>query len=70
MSAITTTFDGIDCHVSRSGYTGEDGFEISLHAKHVERIARALLDEPEVKPIGLGAARLLAARGRPVPVRP
>ena len=55
MSAITTKFDGIDCHVSRSGYTGEDGFEISVHAKSVERIARALLDEPEVKPVGLGA---------------
>ena len=55
MSAIATKFDGIDCHVSRSGYTGEDGFEISVKVDKVERIARALLREPEVKPIGLGA---------------
>lgn len=41
--------------VSRSGYTGEDGFEISVDAKHAERIARLLLSEPEVLPIGLGA---------------
>jgi aminomethyltransferase len=41
--------------VSRSGYTGEDGFEISLEAKDTERVARALLAEPEVIPVGLGA---------------
>ncbi|HXJ02005.1 MAG TPA: glycine cleavage system aminomethyltransferase GcvT [Micropepsaceae bacterium] len=41
--------------VSRSGYTGEDGFEISLDAADAERVARALLAEPEVLPIGLGA---------------
>jgi aminomethyltransferase len=41
--------------VSRSGYTGEDGFEISIEAKDAERIATALLAEPEVLPIGLGA---------------
>ena len=41
--------------VSRSGYTGEDGFEISLPVAQAERFARALLDEPEVWPIGLGA---------------
>ena len=41
--------------VSRSGYTGEDGFEISLPAAGVEAFARALLAEPEVRPIGLGA---------------
>ena len=46
---------GLDCHVSRSGYTGEDGFEISIRADRVERLARALLAEPEVWPIGLGA---------------
>ncbi len=55
MSAITTAFDGIACHVSRSGYTGEDGFEISVRADRVERLARALLAAAEVKPIGLGA---------------
>ncbi len=42
-------------HVSRSGYTGEDGFEISVKAKRLEQVADALLAEPEVKPIGLGA---------------
>jgi aminomethyltransferase len=55
MTATSAEFDGIDCHVSRSGYTGEDGFEISVAAKQVETVARALLAEPEVRPIGLGA---------------
>ncbi len=55
MSAVSTKFDGLDCHISRSGYTGEDGFEISIKANLVERMARALLAEPEVKPIGFGA---------------
>ncbi|HEV2748826.1 MAG TPA: glycine cleavage system aminomethyltransferase GcvT [Allosphingosinicella sp.] len=41
--------------ISRSGYTGEDGFEISVAAADVERVAEALTAEPEVKPIGLGA---------------
>ena len=50
-------FDDAGCPawVSRSGYTGEDGFEISLPASEAERVAKALLAEPEVKPIGLGA---------------
>jgi aminomethyltransferase len=55
MSATSAEFDGIDCSVSRSGYTGEDGFEISVPSSDVEHVARALLAEPEVKPIGLGA---------------
>jgi len=55
MAAATATFDGIACGVSRSGYTGEDGYEISVPAKDAERVARALLAEPEVLPIGLGA---------------
>ncbi len=55
MSAISTKFGAFDCHVSRSGYTGEDGFEISVRADSVERLARALLAEPEVRPVGLGA---------------
>ncbi|WOE78222.1 glycine cleavage system aminomethyltransferase GcvT [Pseudomonas protegens] len=46
---------GADCFVSRSGYTGEDGFEISLPADRAEKLARALLAEPEVAAIGLGA---------------
>ena len=55
MGATSLTFDGIPCHVSRSGYTGEDGFEISVKSKRLEAVAEALLAEPEVKPIGLGA---------------
>ncbi len=47
--------DGAECLVSRSGYTGEDGFEIYLAGADAERVARALLEEPEVMPIGLGA---------------
>ncbi|MET1077857.1 MAG: glycine cleavage system aminomethyltransferase GcvT [Pseudomonas sp.] len=46
---------GLDCYVSRSGYTGEDGFEISVPAAHAETLARSLLAEPEVAAIGLGA---------------
>ncbi|MFK3792467.1 glycine cleavage system aminomethyltransferase GcvT [Pseudomonas piscis] len=49
------TLLGVDCFVSRSGYTGEDGFEISIPTARAEKIARALLAEPEVAPIGLGA---------------
>lgn len=47
--------DGAPLWISRSGYTGEDGFEISLPAEAAEAFATALLDQPEVKPIGLGA---------------
>jgi aminomethyltransferase len=45
----------IDCFISRSGYTGEDGFEISIPARHAEAVASALLTNPDVMPIGLGA---------------
>jgi aminomethyltransferase len=55
MSATSAEFDGVDCNVSRSGYTGEDGFEISVSIRDVEAVARSLLAELEVKPIGLGA---------------
>ncbi len=55
MGTTSSEFDGIDCHISRSGYTGEDGFEISVPVGDAENLARALLAEPEVKPIGLGA---------------
>ena len=47
--------DGIDCFVSRSGYTGEDGFEISAPADRAEALATKLLDDSDVLPIGLGA---------------
>ncbi len=46
---------GIPCLVSRSGYTGEDGFEISVPSDRAEALAGALLAEPEVVPAGLGA---------------
>lgn len=46
---------GLACFVSRSGYTGEDGFEISVPAADAERLAKTLLDNPDVMPIGLGA---------------
>jgi aminomethyltransferase len=55
MDAGPQTVAGIACFVSRSGYTGEDGFEISVPAGDAEQLARALLDQPEVQPIGLGA---------------
>ncbi|KXV50480.1 glycine cleavage system aminomethyltransferase GcvT [Acetobacter tropicalis] len=47
--------DGASCVISRSGYTGEDGFEISVPALDASRVARQLLAQPNVKPIGLGA---------------
>jgi aminomethyltransferase len=55
MTATRAEFDGIDCTISRSGYTGEDGFEISVPADKAEIAARTLLAEPAVLPIGLGA---------------
>ena len=50
---------GCDCFITRSGYTGEDGFEISVPAKQAESLACALLAQPEVKPVGLGARNSL-----------
>jgi aminomethyltransferase len=55
MDAGPHRVDGIDCLVSRSGYTGEDGFEISVPAGNAEALATALLASGEVLPIGLGA---------------
>jgi aminomethyltransferase len=55
MTAQRATLAGIGCTISRSGYTGEDGFEISVAAENAEAVARALLADPEVLPIGLGA---------------
>ncbi len=55
MRAREATWQGVPLAVSRSGYTGEDGFEISLPAEAAETFARALLDHPDVAPIGLGA---------------
>ena len=55
MTAAHLEIDGISCFVTRSGYTGEDGFEISVHNDEAERLARTLLVQPEVEPVGLGA---------------
>ncbi len=55
MKVVRTKVAGAPTIISRSGYTGEDGFEISIEAKDAVRVAEALLGEPEVLPIGLGA---------------
>ena len=55
MSAGAFEWNGTPLWISRSGYTGEDGFEISVPAEAVVALADALTAEPEVKPIGLGA---------------
>jgi glycine cleavage system T protein (aminomethyltransferase) len=55
MQSSATKIGGIDCHISRSGYTGEDGFEISVKADKAVELARLLLKDKRVKPIGLGA---------------
>src|SRR6266704_2559084 len=55
MDAGPRSGDGLDCFVSRSGYTGEDGFEISVPAEHAEPLAKTLLGNSDVLPIGLGA---------------
>jgi aminomethyltransferase len=55
MGVQSLDLGGSPCLVSRSGYTGEDGFEISVPADMAEKLARRLLDEPEVAPAGLGA---------------
>ncbi|VWX54659.1 glycine cleavage system aminomethyltransferase GcvT [Novosphingobium sp. 9U] len=55
MQAGIYDWQGRRLAVSRSGYTGEDGFEISVHGEHIEALANALCEQPEVKPIGLGA---------------
>ena len=50
---------GIPCFITRSGYTGEDGFEISVPGDQTEALARQLLAQPEVQPVGLGARNSL-----------
>jgi glycine cleavage system T protein (aminomethyltransferase) len=55
MSAAELSIAGVPCSLTRSGYTGEDGFEISPAADHAVGVAERLLAEPEVAPIGLGA---------------
>ncbi len=55
MDACALTIDGVPCLVSRSGYTGEDGFEISIPGAHAQQIVQQLLAQPQVALIGLGA---------------
>ncbi len=55
MTGAFVVIDGARCYVTRSGYTGCDGYEISTPADATDAIARKLLSYPEVKPIGLGA---------------
>ncbi|BFM14461.1 glycine cleavage system aminomethyltransferase GcvT [Maricurvus nonylphenolicus] len=55
MNGTHTLINGVECFVTRSGYTGEDGFEISVPAQHVESLVNALLSNELVKLIGLGA---------------
>jgi len=55
MAVTQTMLAGIPAHVSRSGYTGEDGYEISVPADRAVELWRTLLDDADVKPIGLGA---------------
>ncbi len=55
MSGAAASIAGIPCYATRSGYTGEDGFEISVPADRAEELAQRLLDAPGVAPAGLGA---------------
>ena len=55
MAVTQSMLAGIPAHVSRSGYTGEDGYEISVPADRAVELWRTLLDDADVKPIGLGA---------------
>ncbi|MEH6651329.1 MAG: glycine cleavage system aminomethyltransferase GcvT [Motiliproteus sp.] len=55
MDSREICIDGVNCLIGRAGYTGEDGFEISIPAADADRIARLLLAQPEIEFIGLGA---------------
>jgi aminomethyltransferase len=59
MTGAAFDWNGADLFITRSGYTGEDGFEISVPNGSAEALARALLAQPEVKPVGLGARNSL-----------
>ncbi|WP_370678662.1 glycine cleavage system aminomethyltransferase GcvT [Comamonas sp. GB3 AK4-5] len=59
MTGKAVEIAGIPCYITRSGYTGEDGFEISVPGQQAESLARLLLAQPEVAPIGLGARNSL-----------
>lgn len=55
MQARTLTLLGAACFTTRSGYTGEDGYEISIPLANAEAVVRRLLADPDVRPVGLGA---------------
>jgi glycine cleavage system H protein len=55
MDVATLHLNGVACEVARAGYTGEDGFEISVPADDASDLARCLIEDAEVEPIGLGA---------------
>ncbi|MCT4656873.1 MAG: glycine cleavage system aminomethyltransferase GcvT [Cohaesibacter sp.] len=55
MTSTPALVAGIECFVSRCGYTGEDGYELSVANDRAEELARILLGEPEIEPAGLGA---------------
>jgi aminomethyltransferase len=55
MTGRNMAVNGVDCFVTRSGYTGEDGFELSCAGGDAEALAEALLSQGEVEPVGLGA---------------
>ncbi|MBC5784925.1 glycine cleavage system aminomethyltransferase GcvT [Ramlibacter sp. USB13] len=59
MTGSEFRWNGADLFITRSGYTGEDGFEISVPADQAEALARALLAQHEVTPVGLGARNSL-----------
>lgn len=55
MDVVSASLHDVDCVISRSGYTGEDGFEISMPLESADTLTRLLLEHPDVLPIGLGA---------------
>ena len=59
MTGASFVWQSADLFITRSGYTGEDGFEISISNEHLDAFARAVLAQAEVKPIGLGARNSL-----------
>jgi aminomethyltransferase len=63
MHYMDASIAGVGAHISRSGYTGEDGFEISMPARHATKLWIHLLDDVEVRPIGLGARDSLRLEG-------
>lgn len=63
MDVATLELVGVDCWISRSGYTGEDGYEISVPSTHATELAKALLAHADVESIGLGARDSLRLEG-------